>query len=178
VLLAAAVVGKTFWREVLRTMQVTAGLDGALSVLEARNLIRREASSQVPGDVEFTFRHILIREVAFGTVPRATRRQWHAAVAEHIEQAVGGSTETLAWILAHHWREAGNATKAIPHLLTAAGLAQRGWAKEAAVDLFTGPVATSAVPSCRGRRARSPSTSAAPRRCCAAVAPRPSPSPR
>ena len=137
VLLAAAVIGKTFWREVLRKMQVVDGLEGALGVLEARNLIRREASSQVPGDVEFSFRHILIREVAFGTVPRATRRQWHAAVAEQIEQAGGSSTETLAWILAHHWREAGEPRKAIPHLLSAASVAQRGWAKEAAVDLHT-----------------------------------------
>jgi class 3 adenylate cyclase/tetratricopeptide (TPR) repeat protein len=137
VLLAAAVVGKTFWWGVLRTMEVAGDLDGALAVLEARNLVRREASSQVPGDVEFSFRHILIREVAFGTVPRATRRRWHAAVADQIEQAGGGSTETLAWILAHHWREAGEPTKAVPHLLSAAAVAQRGWAKEAAVDLYT-----------------------------------------
>jgi class 3 adenylate cyclase/tetratricopeptide (TPR) repeat protein len=135
-LLAAAVVGKSFWREVLRRMQVADALDDALAVLEMRNLVRREASSQVPGDVEYSFRHMLIREVAVGTVPRATRRRWHAAVAEQIEQAGRGSTETLAWILAHHWREAGDAQKAIPHLLSAAVVARRGWAKESAVDLY------------------------------------------
>jgi class 3 adenylate cyclase len=137
VLLAAAVVGKTFWRDVLGGMRVVDGLDQALTVLEARNLVRRDASSQMPGDVQFTFRHILIREVAFGTVPRANRRRWHAAVASYIEQASGGSSETLAWILAHHWQEAGEPLKAIPYLLRAAVVAQRGWAKGAAVDLYT-----------------------------------------
>ncbi len=135
-LLAAAVVGKTFWREALRAMRVVDGLDEALAVLESRNLVRREATSQMPGDVEFTFRHMLIREVAFGTVPRATRRRWHAAVAAYVEQAAAGS-ETLSWALAHHWHEAGEPLKAIPYLLRAAIVAQRGWAKGAAVDLYT-----------------------------------------
>jgi class 3 adenylate cyclase/tetratricopeptide (TPR) repeat protein len=136
-LLAAAVVGKVFWRDVVRSMRVVDDLDAALATLELRNLIRREAASQVPGDAEYTFRHMLIREVAVGTVPRATRRAWHAAVATYVEEAGGESTETLAWILAHHWQGAGEPLKAIPHLLRAAALAQRGWAKDAAVDLYT-----------------------------------------
>ena len=136
-LLAASVVGKTFWRGVVRETGGVDDLDGALNVLEARDLVRRDPSSQMPGDVQFAFKHILIREVAYATVPRATRRERHAAVAVYIEETTEGSVDTLAWILAHHWREAGEPAKAIPYLLAAAAVAQKGWAKDAAVDLYT-----------------------------------------
>src|SRR5206468_6728038 len=109
-------VGKTFWRDVLQSMRVVDELDDALSVLELRDLIRRDPSSQMPGDIQFTFKHMLIREVAYATVPRATRRARHAAVASYIERT-SESSETLAWILAYHWREAGEPLKAIPYLL-------------------------------------------------------------
>jgi class 3 adenylate cyclase/tetratricopeptide (TPR) repeat protein len=136
-LLGGAVVGKTFWRGVLQSMGGVDDLDEALSTLEQRDLISRDPTSQVAGDVQFTFKHMLIREVAYATLPRAIRRERHAAIAQHIEGALEGSTEQLAWILAHHWREAGEPSKAIPYLLTAAEAAQRGWAKDAAVDLYT-----------------------------------------
>jgi class 3 adenylate cyclase/Cdc6-like AAA superfamily ATPase len=136
-LLAAAVAGKTFWQGALHGIGGSVDVDDALRVLESRDLVRRDFSSQMPGDVQFTFKHMLIREVAYATVPRATRRERHAAVARYIEEAGKGSTESLAWILAYHWREAGEAEKAIPYLLTSAAIAQRGWAKDAAVDLYT-----------------------------------------
>ena len=136
-LLGAAVIGKTFWRGPLRAMGGVDDLDEALSVLEERDLVRRDPTSQVADDAQFTFKHILIREVAYATLPRAVRRERHAAVARHIESTVEGSTETLAWILAYHWREAGEPAKAIPYLLAAADAAQKGWAKDAAVDFYT-----------------------------------------
>jgi class 3 adenylate cyclase/tetratricopeptide (TPR) repeat protein len=136
-LLGAAVIGKTFWRGPLQAMGGVDDLDEALSVLEERDLVRRDPTSQVADDAQFTFKHILIREVAYATLPRAVRRERHGAVARHIESTVEGSTDTLAWILAHHWREAGEPAKAIPYLLAAADAAQKGWAKDAAVDFYT-----------------------------------------
>jgi len=137
VLLSAAVIGKTFWREVLSAVGGGADVDGPLAVLEARDLVRREATSQLAGDVEFTFKHMLIHDVAYSTVPRATRRERHAAVARYIEEAIESSSDTLAWVLAHHWREAGEGSRAIPYLLAAAEAAFRGWAQEAVAHLYT-----------------------------------------
>jgi class 3 adenylate cyclase/tetratricopeptide (TPR) repeat protein len=136
-LLGAAVIGKTFWRGPLASMGDVEDLDEALSILEQRDLIRRDPTSQVADDAQFAFKHILIREVAYATLPRAVRRERHAAVARHIESTVEDPGETLAWILAHHWREAGDSGKAIPYLLAAAETAQKGWAKDAAVDFYT-----------------------------------------
>jgi predicted ATPase len=134
-LLAAAVIGKTFWRGILVEVGLGDDVDEALHVLEARDLVRRDPSSQLGGDAQYTFKHMLIREVAYATVPRSTRRERHAAVARYIEDAL--AAESLSTILAYHWREAGEPAKAVPYLLAAAEAARRSWAKTALVDLYT-----------------------------------------
>jgi class 3 adenylate cyclase/tetratricopeptide (TPR) repeat protein len=136
-LLSAAVVGKTFWRGALQSIGGIEELDDALNVLESRDLVRRDPTSQLSGDVQFTFKHMLIREVAYATVPRAARRERHTAVARYIEETLGGSAETASSILAYHWSEGGDPARAIPYLLAAANAARRGWAKGAAIDLYS-----------------------------------------
>jgi class 3 adenylate cyclase/tetratricopeptide (TPR) repeat protein len=136
-LLSAAVVGKTFWRGALQSVGGIEDLDESLNVLESRDFVRRDPSSQLTGDSQFTFRHMLIREVAYATVPRALRRERHAAVARYIEETLGASAETASSILAYHWSEGGEPARAIPHLVAAANAARRGWAKGAAIDLYS-----------------------------------------
>ncbi|HEU4942803.1 MAG TPA: adenylate/guanylate cyclase domain-containing protein, partial [Gaiellaceae bacterium] len=137
VLLSAAVIGKTFWRGLLEAIASTEGVDDALVHLEARDLVRRDPSSQLSGDVQFTFKHMLIREVAYSILPRAVRRELHAALARHVEETLAGAGETLPAILAHHWREAGEPARASPYLLAAADAARRSWAQGAVVDLYS-----------------------------------------
>jgi class 3 adenylate cyclase/tetratricopeptide (TPR) repeat protein len=136
-LLSAAVIGKTFWRGVLQSVAQIEDVDEALAMLEARDFVLRDPTSQLSGDPQFTFKHMLIREVAYSIIPRAARRERHAAVARHVEETIDGGTETLSAILAYHWREAGEPTRAIPYLLAAAESARRGWAKGAVVDLYS-----------------------------------------
>jgi len=136
-LLSAAIVGKTFWRGVIEAPGGAGDIDEALGVLEMRDLIRRDPASQLADDVQFTFKHMLIREVAYSTVPRAVRRERHAAVARHIEETLASASETLRTILAHHWREAGEGARAIPYLVAAADAARRSWAQGTVVDLYS-----------------------------------------
>jgi class 3 adenylate cyclase/tetratricopeptide (TPR) repeat protein len=136
-LLSASVIGKTFWRGALLAVGGTEDVDDALGLLEARDLIRRDPSSDLSGDLQFTFKHMLIREVAYATLPRAERRQRHAAVARFVEADIEGSAETLSTILAHHWREAGEPARAIPYLLAAAEAARRSWAQDTVIDLYS-----------------------------------------
>ena len=79
----------------------------SLSSLEDRGLIGREAVSRIKGDQQFAFKHALIQDVAYQTLPRAARRERHAAVARFLSAttATGQSHEALA----RHWREAGRA---------------------------------------------------------------------
>ena len=139
VLLDAAVVGKVFWRGALAAMadgQDRTRLENALDLLESRDFIHREPTSQIEGDHEYTFKHMLIREVAYTTLPRAARRDRHAAVARFITNAAGERVAEAASLLAHHWREAGEDDRARESLIMAAEHAAQGWAKGEAVKLY------------------------------------------
>jgi class 3 adenylate cyclase/tetratricopeptide (TPR) repeat protein len=134
-LLDASVIGPTFWRGVLASLHGHRELDEALGALEVRDFIRRVPSSRVRGDVEYVFKHMLIRDVAYATLPRSLRRERHAAVARYIESRAGQAKD-LAAFLAHHWREAGEPNKAIEYSLLAAEQALDGWALQEAVALY------------------------------------------
>jgi class 3 adenylate cyclase len=135
-LLAASVVGKHFWPGVLHSFGDLDGVDDALVALESRDLIRREPSSQVQGEAEYSFKHILIREVAYSTLPRGERKARHAAVARYIEDVAGDRTRNLSWVIAHHWREAGEPDRSLPYLIGAAELAHEQLAFHHAVQLY------------------------------------------
>jgi class 3 adenylate cyclase len=135
VVLDAAVVGRIFWRGALASIAQREDPASILSSLEQRDFIRREPVSRIQGDQQYTFKHGLIRDVAYGILPRAARRERHAAVARFLEAttgAVGQSDEALGL----HWREAGENERAVQSLLAAAEQAGRGWAKERAIALY------------------------------------------
>jgi class 3 adenylate cyclase/tetratricopeptide (TPR) repeat protein len=137
VLQDAAVIGRIFWQGPLEALQSEhADLDAVLDDLERRDFIRRQPESSVPADREFTFKHVLTREVAYGTLPRAARRERHREVAAFIERAAGDRVRESASILAHHYREVGDDTKTATYLMIAADVASRAWAKQQAITLL------------------------------------------
>jgi class 3 adenylate cyclase len=134
--LDASVIGRVFWRRVLEHLGWDSeSLADSLDSLEQRDFIRRDTRSRVSGDHQFSFKHTLIRDVAYATLPRAKRRARHAAVARFVEQDAG-ELDAVAAFLAHHWREAGDVDRALDYFLTAAERASRGWAKEEAVQFY------------------------------------------
>jgi class 3 adenylate cyclase len=135
VLVDASVVGRVFWRGALVEMDTCEDLGAVLGSLEDRDLIRREAVSRIAGDQQFGFKHGLIHDVAYGTLPRAARRERHAAVARFLASStdVGQTHEALA----HHWFEAGENERALEQFEAAADQAGRGWAKERAIKLYS-----------------------------------------
>jgi len=90
--------------------------------------------SRIRGDQQYGFKHGLIHEVAYGTLPREARRSRHAAAARFLEAstAVGQSHDALG----RHWSEAGDTDRAVEHLTAAGDQAGRGWAKARAVTLY------------------------------------------
>ena len=135
-LLDAAVGGRTFWRGALERM----GNDGAdlselLGALETRDLIMRETASIMEGEQQFSFKHVLIREVAYELLPRADRQARHARAAEFFENCGAESGEAIT-ALARHWRDAGDPQRAIGYFVQAGEQAERGWAKDQAANLY------------------------------------------
>jgi class 3 adenylate cyclase len=68
--------------------------------LADRDLIRPADSDR------FAFRHILIQEVAYGTLPRTERARLHAEAGRWVESTSEGREVAVAEILAFHYREA------------------------------------------------------------------------
>ena len=129
-LLDAAVVGKVFWPGALGGTTAE-----TLDALEGRDLIRRDPVSRLGEHPQFAFKHQLIREVAYGTLPRARRRERHEAIAVFLEEAVA-ETGDVAPALAHHWHEAGDLDRAGRYYVDSGDQANRGWAKDEAASYY------------------------------------------
>jgi class 3 adenylate cyclase/tetratricopeptide (TPR) repeat protein len=137
-LLDAAVIGKVFWLDAVLALNDQAdrvAVGAHLDQLERRDLVRRESGSIIEGKPQFAFTHALIREVAYELLPRTERARRHALAAEFFGRETGGSGEAIG-ALARHWRAAGDHERAVPHLLRAADLAERSWAKDHAAFLY------------------------------------------
>jgi class 3 adenylate cyclase len=135
-LLDAAIGGKVFWRGVLERLGCERDrLTDLLGALERRDLIRRDTVSSIEGEQQFSFTHVLIRDVAYDLLPRAARRRGHEQYALFLETATADVGEAGA-ALARHWREAGDHARAVGFFMTAAEQAERGWAKERAVTFY------------------------------------------
>ena len=136
VILDASICGRSFWRGALvRIARDPDCLVEALAALERRDLVHRDTVSRIEGDVQWSFKHVLIRDVAYDLQPRARRREGHRHVAEFIEESTPEVGEAGA-ALARHWRGAGELEHAVQHFVAAAEEAERGWAKAYAVTLY------------------------------------------
>lgn len=106
---AASVVGRVFWVEPLRGLgyDVT-GADGAdpLGVLETRGLVLARPVSSLAGQVEFAFKHALLRDVAYASLPVAQRARGHAAVAEWLEDVSQDRVGEVMELVAYHYAAA------------------------------------------------------------------------
>ncbi len=103
----ASVLGKVVWLGALAAMSGTSPfvLEERLHALERREMLRRERRSSVGGEVEYAFRHILMRDVAYGQIPRAQRAAKHRRAAEWIE-SLAADRDNAPDMLAHHYSQA------------------------------------------------------------------------
>ena len=102
----AAVIGRTFWLGalVMSCGEERSQLERSLHTLERKEFVRRERSSSLAGDVEYSFRHLLFRDVAYGQIPRADRAERHRRTAEWLESL--GRSEDHSEMLAYHYLQA------------------------------------------------------------------------
>jgi class 3 adenylate cyclase len=102
----AAVAGRTFR---LPTLQAAlperdpSAIATALEGLLARDLVTPAEEGEGGA---YTFRHILFRDVAYGTLARAERVRLHVAVAQWLEAYARDRLDEYVELLAYHYREA------------------------------------------------------------------------
>jgi class 3 adenylate cyclase/tetratricopeptide (TPR) repeat protein len=131
----ASVVGRIFWRGAIERLGV-GGVDEAIDGLIDKGLVREGDGSTIAGERELIFNHILTRDVAYASIPRARRAETHAAVGTWVEEVTHGRDEEFAEILAHHFELAGDAERTARYALLAGNRHLRVFAAEEAIEWF------------------------------------------
>lgn len=112
VLQAASVVGRVFQRSAVAAITPPAGsgdrrdtdaIERHLEDAVLRDLITEERE---PAEPTFRFRHIIIRDVAYATLPKARRAELHRAVAAWLRSWSGERIEEFVEIEAYHLEQA------------------------------------------------------------------------
>ena len=102
----ASVLGRTFSQSALEPVAASIGtdLDETLRALREKDLI--VLGEHVSGERELSFKHVLIRDVAYAMLPKAVRARKHAEVGEFIETRAGERSEGVVALLAEHYGRA------------------------------------------------------------------------
>jgi class 3 adenylate cyclase/tetratricopeptide (TPR) repeat protein len=104
---SAAVVGRTFWFGSLAKLsglpQYVVG--ERLATLERKEFVRQERVWPAAGGSRYAFHHVLVRDVAYGQIPRVRRAEQHRLAAEWLETLKSDRAD-LAELLAYHYQRA------------------------------------------------------------------------
>jgi class 3 adenylate cyclase len=134
VLRVASVIGRSFGFDVLHgiyPVEADRGdLPGHLSRLHALDITPLVGTDPV---VTHMFKHVITRDVSYGSLLFSQRRRIHQAIAEWHEHSGRDDLRSQYPILAHHWREAGDRERAVRYLALAGGQALEGDANEEAL---------------------------------------------
>lgn len=123
----ASVVGHCFWDASLQALGLP--MPQALQDLLERGLVQPQPAS-LEGLQEWSFRHHVLHQVAYGSVLRETRRDLHGRVARWLASLPGGAPAEL---LAEHLERGGEPAQALQHWQLAAEDAAARYANAAAL---------------------------------------------
>ena len=104
----AAVLGKVFWSGGVASMRAAdrQEVEEGLHELARKELVRPARTSSVKDQTEYSFWHALVRDVAYGQIPRHERARKHLAAAAWIELIAGERVTDHAELLSYHYGEA------------------------------------------------------------------------
>lgn len=124
----ASVIGMVFWEPALAALDPAAPT--ALPVIVQRQLVLPRGESSVQDAPEYSFGHQILREVAYETVLKRTRRELHARAAAWLAAQTGLRAEGLLGLTAEHYDKAGDEPRACEFYARAAEAAKRRYAHE------------------------------------------------
>jgi len=104
-----------------------------LNTLESAGLVR---IAQLEPDLEYLFRHALVREAAYSSILSADQKELHLAVGKAIELLYPDKVDEFAAMLSYHFGEAGNEQKALKYCALAGKGALATFANQEAENHF------------------------------------------
>ncbi|WP_437313393.1 protein kinase domain-containing protein [Sorangium sp. So ce385] len=150
VLRAASVFGETFWEGGARALVGGVPVAWLLAELARRELIRRRPQPRIAGEVEYEFRHALVREAAYEMLTERDRRVGHGLAGDWLDRAGGAD----AMALAEHFEIGGAPARAAEAYLRAADEALRGGDLAAVIARADRGIGCGAAPEVAGRLRR------------------------
>src|SRR5215218_3849664 len=104
----ASVVGRTFPEGALATLARSEGRDlgRALMSLQEKDILAPSPAGPLLGERELAFKHVLIRDVAYGVLPKAVRSRKHFEVGAFMEERAGDRSDEVVALLAEHYGRA------------------------------------------------------------------------
>lgn len=168
----ASVIGRVFWDEAVEQLAAeaaepagasaarrrrTSAVARALEGLCRKELVLRRSTSAFSGAGEYMFKHELLRNVAYESLLKKSRRAHHAAVAQWLIEASGERINEFAALVASHFEHAGSVLEAAEWYGRAGEKARDGHSPAIAIDYFQKalalqPAHQSAVPAAMARR--------------------------
>ena len=100
---SAALIGRVFWRGALERLAPDLEVVELLDRLVNREFVVAEERSSISGEHAYRFKHVLIRDVAYGGMSKARRAEEHRAFADWVADR---ARDELAEIRAHHLEQA------------------------------------------------------------------------
>jgi len=106
-----AALGRSFSHELISAVagMPEQQLDDALQQLVRAELVFQRGA---PPDAEYTFKHALVQDAAYGTLLRARRQELHGRIATALEERFPETVDQQPELLAHHCAQAGRIDKA------------------------------------------------------------------
>ncbi|HEX5691180.1 MAG TPA: tetratricopeptide repeat protein, partial [Roseiflexaceae bacterium] len=133
----ASVIGRLFQAAMLWGAYPQLGEPGLVRAdLEKMSVLDLTPLDTPEPELTYLFRHVLTKEVAYESLPFATRALLHEQIGDYIERVYEASLDQYLDLLAFHFEHSHNAAKRREYLERAAVAAQRAYANDAAIDYY------------------------------------------
>lgn len=133
----ASVIGRHFRTAVLFGVhpleRAHAGIPEQLGQMQERDIALHEP---VDGEDAYLFKHILVQEVAYESLPFAFRTSIHEKIGNHIERAAGGNLRPWTSLLAFHYGRSNRDDKKRHYFVAAADEARGAYALQSAISFY------------------------------------------
>ena len=131
---AAATLGRTFVQRIVAAMAPEiSDMEETLAELQEHAILYQE---RVLPEVAYSFRHVLVQEAVYATLPGQRRRDLHGQAGRAIEDAYSESLPEQVERLAYHFDRSDDDGKAVEYLLLAGERARTAYLNQVAISYF------------------------------------------
>lgn len=145
VLQQASVVGRIFWDESIKYINVHSNGDAVegkeipdfLARLRGKEMIFHRETSALSGAEEYIFKHAVLRDVVYDTTLKKERQAYHAMVADWLIDETAERSGELTGMIGEHLQSAGQTSRAVSFLRQAGEQAAQQYANDQAIKYLS-----------------------------------------